>query len=287
MVPGNPLTDRSSLAAGTRNLLNALSAWQRDVSVLTWDGTQGFLPIIRRSMLRRQLDSLAVALELVESNRGYAAVSLLRPACEELLWLRYFNTLPSADATSLAECLIGSRLLMDLEAQAGEVGENEMTVMGLDRALAGFRSKEPALRQRLKELGGRLDWPSRAVSAGDVPSTWFVAKATDSTKMYRFLYHATSRYVHFSAVELARRGWGHPGRLEISADTYEPVWAAFSLSWGTRLFGWTLQAALDALRAEGVAEPPHDALQQAFDMITEVALVPLVTPDEMVWSADS
>lgn len=110
------------------------------------------------------------------------------------------------------------------------------------------------------------------------------AKATDSEKLYRFLYHATSRYVHFSAVELARRGWGQPGRLELSSDPYEPVWALFSLSWGTRLFGWTLQASVDALCAEGVPEPPHEALQEAFDTITKVALIPLVTPDEMVWS---
>jgi hypothetical protein len=183
--------------------------------------------------------------------------------------------------------MIGSGLLKDLEAQSGEVGNEMMIAMGLDRALAGLRSNEPALRQKLKELGGRLAWPCHVVSTGDVPSAWFVAQATDSAKLYRFLYHATSRYVHFSAVELARRGWGRPGRLEVSSDTYEPVWAAFSLSWGTRLFGWTLQASLDALGAEGVPEPPHEALQRAFDTITEVPLVPLVTPDEMVWSPDA
>lgn len=281
------MTDRSSLLAGTRTLLAAVSKWQHDISALEWDGAQGFLPVIRRSILRRQLDSLAVAVELVESNRGYAAVPLLRPACEELLWLRYFNGLSSVDARTLTECLIGTGLLRDLEAQAGEVDEKEMNAMGLDRVLAGFRSKKPELRQKLKELGARLSWPSRVVSSGGVPSAWFVAQATDSEKLYRFLYHATSRYVHFSAVELARRGWGKPGRLEISSNIYEPVWALFSLSWGTRLFGWTLQASLDALRAEGVPEPPHEVLQKAFDTITNVALIPLVTPDEMVWRSTS
>jgi len=278
------MTDRASLLAGTRLLLGAVSSWQRDISVLDWDGSQGFFPVIRRSMLRRQLDSLAIAVELVESNRGYAAIPLLRPACEELLWLRYFNSLSSIDARILADCLIGSGLLRDLEAQASEVGDDEMAAMGLDRALKGFRSKEPDVRQKLTELGSRLDWPTQVVSKGKVPSAWFIAKATDSEKLYRFLYHATSRYVHFSAVELARRGWGQPGRLEISNEPYEPVWALFSLSWGTRLFGWTLEASVDALCAEGVPAPPHEALQGAFDAITKIALIPLVTPDEMVWS---
>ena len=280
------MSDRETLLAGTRTLLIAVSDWQRHLAFLDWDGTQGFLPVIRRSMLRRQVDSLAVSVALVESNRGYAAVSLLRPACEELLWLRYFNTLSSDDAKILTECMIGAGLLRDLEAQSGEVGSVEMKAMGLDRALTAIRSKEPAVREKLKELGGRLAWPSRVVRSGEVPSVWFVAQASKSENLYRFLYHATSRYVHFSAVELARRGWGRPGRLEISADNYEPIWAMFSLSWGTRLFGWTLQAALDALRDEGIPEPPHEKLQEAFDAITEVALIPLVTPDEMVWHSN-
>jgi len=267
-------------------LLAVLSTWQQDISVLTWDGTQGFFPVIRRSMLRRQLESLAVAVELVDTNRGYAAVALLRPACEELLWLKYFNTLSSIDAKALASCLIGSGLLRDLEAQAGEVGEDEMGAMGLASALMQFRAKDPGIRQELTALGGRLAWPSHVVGKGDVPSTWFIARATNSEKLYRFLYHATSRYVHFSAVELARRGWGRSGRLELSSETYEPVWALFSLSWGTRLFGWTLEASLDALRVEGVPEPSHDALQQAFDAITSVSLIPIVTPDEMIWNSD-
>lgn len=277
------MTDRSSLVAGTRALLAAVSTWQDDLSVLEWDGTQGFLPVIRRSMLVRQLDSLAVAVELVESKRGYAAVSLLRPACEELLWLKYFNTLSLADGRTLTECLIDSGVLRDLEAQAGQVGDDEMTAMGLDQAFATFRSNEPDLRQKLRELGKRLDWPPRKSSKGDVPSTWFIAKATGSEKLYRFLFYATSRYVHFNAVELARRGWGRPGRLEISSKTYEPVWASFTLSWGVRLFGLTLNESRDALSAEGVPEPPHEALFEAFDMITKVASMPLLTPDELEW----
>jgi hypothetical protein len=108
---------------------------------------------LRRSILRRQLDCLEVAVDLVESQRGYAAVPLLRPSCEELLWLRYINTLSSADSRVLADCLIQGGLLKDLEAQAGEVGEVEMSAMGLDVALAGFRSKRPSIQQALTDLG--------------------------------------------------------------------------------------------------------------------------------------
>ena len=152
--------------------------------------------------------TLKVSVELVESEHGYAAVPLLRPACEELLWLRYLEKLTADDAKLLAGCLIRSGLLRDLNAQAGEVGEEEMMAIGLGPALKIFRSKASDVQQKLRELGKRLGWSDRVVSKGSVPNTWFIAKTTDSTDLYRFLYHATSRYVHFSPVELARRGWG-------------------------------------------------------------------------------
>jgi hypothetical protein len=91
--------------------------------------------------------------------------------------------------------------------------------MGLRPALTALRSKKPEIPQKLKELGRRLSWPSRSVRDGKIPSTWFIAGTNDDSKrLYRFLYHATSRYVHFNAVELARRGWGKPGLLELSSS---------------------------------------------------------------------
>jgi hypothetical protein len=276
------MVGRAPLVEGTRELLACLAPWLRQISIFDWDGPQGFQPVIRRSLLRRQFDSLEVAAELAESNRGYAAVPLLRPACEELLWLRYFNTLEAGDARILVDCLIESGLLDDLEAQVIEVGEGEMAEMGLLPVLAFLRSKEPDIRQKLKQPGRRLGWPRRVVDDGKLPSTWFIAKTNEeSNKLYRFLYHATSRYVHFSAIELARRGWGKPGRLELSSGTYEPIWAEFSLAWGTRLLVWTLEASIEALRAEGAPEPDYNGLQVAFDRVAEVPLIPLVTPDEL------
>ena len=281
------MSDRMQLVESARALLACVSPWINEVSVVDWDRTAGFLPILRRSVLGRQFDALEVSVELVESEHGYAALPLLRPACEELLWLRYLEKLTADDAKLLAECLIRSGLLRDLDAQAGEVGEEGMIAIGLGPALKVFRSKAPVVQQKLRELGKRLGWYDRVVSEGKVPSTRFIAKETDSMNLYRFLYHATSRYVHFSPVELARRGWGRPGRLQLSSKTYEPVWAMFSLSWSTRLLGLSIAAVSDALEAEGVSEPDHTAWQEAFDRVTDVPLIPLVTPEELVWDSNA
>ena len=281
------MSDRVRLVESTRALLACVSPWINEISVVDWDGTAGYSPILRRGILRRQFDALEVSVELVESEHGYAAVPLLRPACEELLWLRYLAKLTANDAKVLAECMIKSGLLRDLNAQAGEVGEEEMMAIGLHPALKMFRSEESVVQQKLREIGKRLSWSARVVSKGSVPSTWFIAKTTDSKDLYRFLYHATSRYVHFSPVELARQGWGRPGHLELSSQTYEPVWAMFSLSWSTRLLGWSIAATSDALEAEGVPEPNYTALQEAFNRITDVPLIPLVTPQELVWDSNA
>jgi hypothetical protein len=278
------LDERKCLLAGTRALLACLTQWLHQISTLDWDGTAGFMPVMRRSVLRRQFDSLEIVAALVESNQGYAAVPLLRPACEELFWIRYLESVNPAEAGSLLDCLIDTGLLRDLKAQFGEVGQAEMFEIGLLPALTAFRVNENQITLRLKELGRRLKWPPDVVRSGKLPSTWFVAGTNDeSKKLYRFLYHATSRYVHFSPVELCRRGWGKPGRLEFSSETYEPIWALFSLAWGARLFVWTIEASLPAILAEGAPAPDHKSIQQAFDTINEIPLIPLVTLEEMSW----
>jgi hypothetical protein len=278
------MIDRIQLLEGSRLLQAAVKPWLASVSTFSWDGSEGYLPVIRRSILRRQFDALEDVVALVERERAYSAVPLLRSACEELLWIRYFNLLPSADASQLADLLITYGILRDLEAQTAEVGDKGMEEIGLLPVLKAYRSNQADLTSKLRQLGKRLGWPTKATKEGNPPSTWFIAGATDSTDIYRFLFHATSRYVHFSPVELARRGWGRSGRLELTSDIYEPIWAAFSLSWGTRLFGFTLIESLDALRSAGVPEPDMDALQVAFDSIAKTPLIPLVTVDELVWS---
>lgn len=276
-------TDREILVSGTRQLLASMADWMTLVTNFDWDGSNGYLKIIRRSALLRQFDSLQIMAELAESNRGYAAVSLLRPSCEELLWLRYLKSITESDGIELIDYLVSTGIWKDLEAQAGEIGENSMGALGLSQALEVFRAREEPSRNKLKLLGERLGWPQKMTKNGNLPSTWYFAKETNSEDLYRFLYHATSRYVHFSPVELGRRGWGKGGRLRITSSVYEPHWAIFALQWGARLFGFTIEAVLEALTKEGVPEPPHDKLLAVFESIAEVAMIPLITAEELKW----
>ena len=280
------MSDREVLVDGVSKLVDVLGEWMESVCEFPWDGSERFLPVMRRASLARQMDSLRVMIDLVASNHGYAAVPLLRPSCEELLWLRYFKIIDQADANDLIDCLISSGLLKDLRAQDGEVDKTVMKEMGLSQALRQLDAKEEESKDALRKVGERLDWPRRITKGGGVLSTWELAKKSGSESLYRFLYHATSRYVHFSPVELGRRGWGKNGKLHISASTYEPHWAIFALQWGARLFGFSIEAVLEPLTQEGLPEPPHDLLHPIFEQICEVPMIPLITADELKWESD-
>jgi hypothetical protein len=251
-------------------------------STLDWKGTEGFLPIVRRAALRRQWDALDVATDLATRGRGDVAVSLIRPACEELFWLCYFNKIGDEKSEEVLAWWIPNGLQRDLDAQHGEVGPSVMTELGLGAWRTAFDSQRAARSRRIRELGKELGWSKRAVERGTLPSVSEVATFVDKRSTYDFLYHATSRYVHFSPVELARRGWGRPGKLEIDPKPYEPSWAVFSLSWGSRLFLQTVEAVQGELERFELPELPTE-IDEAVRLIASASLVPLVTAEELIW----
>lgn len=277
--------DRKTLVSCIGRLSDGLETWIAELSEVDWDGSQGFVPIVRRSSIERQFKSLALMARLVKEEHGDTAVSLLRPSCEELLWLRYFEGLSDASANDLVNCLLESGIRKDLVAQAGEVDDDVMHQLGLADIHKHYEGRAEITKSEFRRVGEILGWPRRTIKAGGCISTWQLAKETGSEDLYRFLYHATSRYVHFSPVELCRRGWGEPGKLHISGTFYEPYWAVFCLQWGIRLFGYSLNAVLESFAAEGLSEPPHDLIQSVFSDACEISMIPLITPHELKWSA--
>jgi hypothetical protein len=272
------------LIGGVEELLDVLSDWVSEVRVLNWKGSEDFYPIVRRASLSRQFETLEIIKLLCAEGKGFAAVPMLRASCEELLWLRYLESLPFQSANRIVASYISTGILKDLRAQVDEVGIDVLTEIGLTPHLESFRQREPTVIESIKNLAIELDWPQNCQKKGQLPSTWYVAQQSNSQDMYKFLFHASSRYVHFSPVELARRGWGSKGTLKITNEVYEPNWAVFSLQWGARIFGHSIQVILDSFRQEGVVEPPHKELVPIFQKIGEVPMVPLITADELKWS---
>lgn len=58
------MEDIDELIAGTNELLAATSSWLEAVCQFPWNGPEGFLPIIQRSVLKRQFENLETSVFL-------------------------------------------------------------------------------------------------------------------------------------------------------------------------------------------------------------------------------
>jgi hypothetical protein len=271
-------TEVDRFLSATRPVIDSASAFK-------WDPSSGFLAIIRRAIIRRQFESLETTAHLVDSGRGFAAVSQLRPACEELIWAKYLAKLDPSVANELIGTFLRTEIYDSLTAQDQYLGRSATKEMGLLQHLQGATKYQPQVRAQLKLMGMRLKWPKRSVEQGGFPSVRWLAGATDMLRDYSFLYHATSRYVHFSPTELARRVWGTPTQMSVKSSNFGDYWNAFALTWSFRLFAESYLVLHESLESEGMANPDMDEREvlAAFEKLNEIGLIPIITPDELAW----
>lgn len=282
------------------SLAEKIEALRKDVSVVLaemkplidsagrfrWDpSTMGYPPVIRRAMLCRQYECLECILHLVEQNRGYAGVPLLRPACEELIWAKYLALIDEVSTYNLLLCLAQKEMYDSLTAQDNYVGRAETKKCGLLDFLERLTKHQPKVRRMVKILGRRLHWPKNNIDAGTLPSIKWLAQRTGMRWVYDFVYHASSRYVHFSTAELLRRAWGTPDEVTIRSTNFDQYWSAFALVWGHKLLTETFLVLQKQLEADGVVdfEVDEDKIISAYQRIAEFGLVPIVTPAELHW----
>ena len=213
-------------------ILDSMRTFVEATSDLKWSMKEGFLPVVRRAILVRQFDTLEVISSLVQKNKGYAAGPLLRPAYEELIWLKYLSKLPDTDAEELVILIADNEMIRSLHAQDKYGGREVSESLGLVPYLEKAERREKVTKCKLQKLGKKLGWPGR------YPRMNWLAEQTNEKLMYDFLYHATSRFVHFSVPELLRRAWGNPqtGNISVRSVHFQDYWGMFSLHWGLRLF---------------------------------------------------
>jgi hypothetical protein len=82
------MPDVEKLQASVQSLLDSMRSYVETACNMAWSPSDGLLPIVRRAVLRRQFDSLDGIAHLVGEKRGYAAGPLLRPSCEEFIWIK-------------------------------------------------------------------------------------------------------------------------------------------------------------------------------------------------------
>lgn len=276
------MPDVEALQNNVQEVLDSMRSFVETASDLPWSPSDGFLPIVRRAILRRQFDSLEAISHLVAEQKGYAAGPLLRPACEELIWIKYLAGIGHDDSEELLKCVASRELLDSLRAQ-DKYGGRAVTIQpGLLSSLEDAVAPKDAMRARLRVLGRRLDWPSDTIEAGELPSVFWLAKKTGKKKVYDFLYHATSRFVHFSVAELLRRAWCKPGSVSVRSIHFRDYWGAFARYWGLRLF---LDSVIDLCETPGMPEEGLNeaGLLSAAERIGAFGQVPIITAEKLAW----
>ena len=276
-----------NLQTNVQTILESMRGCIATASDLSWNPSEGFLTIIQRSVLRRQFDSLEVISDLVSERKGYAAGPLLRPACEELIWTKYLDSIPPSFSEKLIICIADDELYKSLHAQDDVAGRTVTKTLGLLPYLEEAKRDEADRRNRLCILGQRLHWPKRYIENSSLPAMSWLAKETNEQGTYKLIYHATSRFVHFSVAELLRRAWGNPytETVSITSHSFHDYWGYFSLYWGLDLFLKTLEA-LHSILGE-LSEEEGNAILEAAKQIGEMGKPPIITAEELDWPTDA
>lgn len=228
---------------------------------------------------RRQVESLQAALRLEEAGLGHLAVSFVRPAVEEVLWIVYLNKLSVDDARAVLIGMAADDALRSIQAELGHRGTEAMEHIGYPAAyLAALDQTQQENESHLKAVWLRLGYKGKS------PNLKWIAEQADKLSVYLHLHPASSRAVHFSAGEIFRRAWfdGETRSVRIDDPAHRGFLRDFAFDQLIRMCVFTLVE----IHVE-TASPPEEVatadavLSQLFKDLVLLGEVPLSTPEEM------
>jgi hypothetical protein len=244
-------------------------------------GVHSNYDVVRRSILRRQHDALDATIKLVDANIGELAVSFLRPACEELMWLAYFNKVGASHADTLTELMMCTDIHRTLHAQASYTPD-AMHDLGLKGWYDATAKVQPKLLEQLRHLGRELRWPKPKNRQTALPSMRFIASEVGHLPLYDYLYFATSKTVHFNPHELTRRVWGSPPNYNWDAPFFRDFWSLFALAWSSRLLLLSCIETKDLVMQ--APDVDHEGFGPALESLRKYAYIPIITSREFMHS---
>jgi len=215
---------------------------------------------------------------MAHDKHGHFGVTFLRPAYEELVWIEYLQK-NSTHANELLVLIAKHDIIDSLSAQNNYARPEGMKIIGFTESfVAETIASDEKIRRRIKEIGKTLQWPNKPRSL--LPNMYWLSTKVNREHDYKFLYHATSRFVHFTSGELFRRVWVQEGKVDIGSSTFSDYWTAFALYWGFHIYLDLLIACRDEFRD---AHLDASKLEELAPLLTKFAKVPIITPQELVW----
>jgi len=265
------------LRKGVAEWLNYLEASIAAARQYEWSGADQdqFWEFIRRAAIVRQYEALQSLLKMADDGYAHFGVTLLRPAYEEFIWIKYLNRWPT-EAKALMMLLAMRGVDESMQAQSDYAGAKGMESIGFSQRLAKIHgARGRALDAKIRLIGRQLKWPA---NANPLPSMAYLSRVTGQEREYKFLYYATSKFVHFSTHELGRRVWGKKGRVKIGSNSFSAYWSDFAIYWAFWLLIHTFTEADDVLGDLG-STPEKD--KEMEEWLRSFAPIPIITPTEL------
>lgn len=166
-----------------------------------------------------------------ETNGSFFLTPLLRGICEDIITLKYLAKYPKEVRDEITKKFMNLLIAESLKAQRDFFKEENIIqpVVGFD----GVEARITELENELKAI-----WISVGLKGDKLfPSVNRMAVETNMKSLYNYLYHATSRAVHFSPNVLYRMGWFNKEQeLEFTTKNFELYYKSFNVYYGTYLF---------------------------------------------------
>jgi hypothetical protein len=288
--------DSNHLSEGCQQLLMATSKWISEFGTSTWvpkpaiESRIEMLRLVLGAVAVKQSEALEAIVDLTQDQKGYAAVSLLRAMCEEYVWVKFLADVDPKIASGIITDLGAFQNYETFLAQ--DQHKDTKNLKFPDRWIKRTKIRAELSRISLKQTFSSLGFLPKKNAV--VPSFFSIAKHVGEESLYRFLYHATSRVVHFSVPEIMRRIWGRPGSFTVSSSNFDRYWSSFALYWGASLYSRTFLEILighakqeelnnEEAWADKDIQSLTDGIVEAMRRVQGKGAMPIITPEEVYW----
>lgn len=251
------------------------------------------VPLLLRCAVKRSQESLVAIIDLTKGSQAYYAMPLLRPMCEDFIFIRFMKSLPRSEADAYLYEKVMLDLLEGLEAQRGFFDSAQKGYPDYVRERykphhgeAQDLSTEIRERKtRLKDYGKKLGWGNQPA-----PRVKHMAETTGIGEEYAFFYRATSSAVHANLHYIWRMVWGSPDAgMTVTNKNFDVYYRHFVLTYGA----WLTTAIVDEV-SEEFTEQWREASEDAYVdyetwrdfvkfLVGAMRFPPIVTEAELRW----
>ena len=181
-----------------------------------------------------------------ETKYSFFSTATLRGILEDIITFSFLKSLSEDDKNIISEKIILLKLLQRCETQADFFDKKEpfQPVFKFKVQLEGnIKQNQSELKEGIKAIVKKYpQWQSKPSDSDGFPKIQNMAKECGLEEIYKYLYVATSEWVHFNPHVLLRMGWGNDKddnsnfMYNASTENFNIYYLDFTRFYGTYLF---------------------------------------------------